>query len=157
MEQNPIPKGKNVKGDLERKRAKALENLAKARQKRMEMLKARKEKLQTHVESESDSEYVIYSSETESEDYDIPVMKMEKLKNRKQLKNESSKDDQIEKLLNTMEQLLQVQTTKPKKKPSPQPIINNIMVPQQPSKTVETSKEKDTDPWLEDVRKIICG
>lgn len=53
----PRKKGKNVKGDLENKRKRALENLAKGRAKRMANLKKRKEMFQVQEDdSDSDSE-----------------------------------------------------------------------------------------------------
>lgn len=62
-------KGKNVRGDITAKRAKAIENLAKGRAKRMANLKKKKEMLEYDIEdegSDSDGEELVLSKKKKS-------------------------------------------------------------------------------------------
>lgn len=141
------PKGKNINGNLEEKRRRALENLAKARE-------AKKAKLQSahndiyEEDSDSDSD-----SESDSEFELIPV------KNKSKGKSKPNKDnDNVNQKLDMLENAIkQMMNKKPKKsKPKTQPIINNINIPVQEPKKEQKQKTND-DLIMEAIRKQILG
>lgn len=139
------PKGKNIKGDLETKRQRALENLAKAR----EMKKAKLQSAHTEIyesESETDS-----GSESDSEFELVPVKGKSKGKSKPKQKDDVV-SKKIEMLENTIKQLTKKKT---KSKSKQQPIINNINIPA-PEPKKEKTKSQD-DLIMESIRRQILG
>ena len=135
-------KGKNIKGNLEEKRKKALENLAKARE-------MKKQKLQSaHTE--------IYESETESDsgsDSEFEIIPVKgKSKGKSKPKQKDDVNQKIEMLENTIKQLTK---KKPKSKSKPQPIINNINIPAPEQKKEKTKSNEDL--IMDAIRKQILG
>jgi len=152
----PKKKGKNIKGDLEAKKRKALENLTKARATRLENLRKMKEQ-------PKEDEYEIDSSDSESdtddEDFDFVLSKTPKKKDDKKdkqpdkertpkKKDHRHKEDNklredVDQLKTLTAQLIELQKKKAKKKPKP--ASNKIIVlPQQGGTTVVKPTSNDS-------------
>lgn len=159
-------KGKNVKGDLDAKRLKAMENLAKGRAKRLEMLKAKKQqpiKNVKLVDDVSDSDFSIYSDSDSSDGEPMAIVPMKKIKTKKQPKSEperqpDNQNNQMSQMMEMMQMMLNKKTAKKPRKKSSQPIINNMIMPSAPATVPEPKQEKPKtreDLLIEDVIKRL--
>ena len=120
------------------RRATALMNLEKARQKKNELIKKGKEinkenAYQLEIHEQSDSE----NSESESED-EVMIIKPKQKQKQKQIKQETPKDDIKEQLEFLKQKLAKMEKMKtPKKQPKKSGTILNVSLPaqqQQPQK-----------------------
>lgn len=125
----------STKGDADKRRITALENLAKARAKKLQLLEAGKSQISGGKKSKKGvDEYIIYSDSDDSNDSDgeehVAVPQKPKAKSRKLPRSQSGSGNEIEELRKMIGHL--AKEIKRPKEPKTHKTIVNVVNPEKP-------------------------